>query len=123
MLPVFGDERRRREINLGGSVSSSSQAAIVERAKARRMEREALRKREESALKIQSWWKGNLKTRRVRQRMRQLFLEDPTSLTGLRCLVFVGRDEDLLRRWSEVVSKNDRMYTTSSRLLMIQPFV
>lgn len=90
-------------------MSTSSQSAIVEKAKARRLEREALRKKEESALKIQSWWKGSLKARRVRQRMRQLFLEDVTSLTGLRCLVFVGQDEDLLRRWSEAASKNDQM--------------
>ncbi|KAL4073187.1 hypothetical protein V8B97DRAFT_2022994 [Scleroderma yunnanense] len=109
MLPLFGDDRRRREINLGGSTSVSSQAAIVEKAKARRVEREALRKREESALKIQSWWKGSLETKRVRQHMRQLFLEDVTSLTGLRCLVLVGQDEDLLWRWSEVTSRNDQI--------------
>ncbi|KAI6044738.1 HECT-domain-containing protein [Pisolithus marmoratus] len=110
MLPMFGDERRRRAMNLGGSKSVTSPAAILEQAKALRNEREVLRRREESALKIQSWWRGTLEARSVRWRMRQLFLQDMTSLTGLRCLVFVGQDDDLLQKWSAAVSTNDRKY-------------
>lgn len=109
MLPLFGDERRRRAINLGGSSSATSQAAILEQARARRIEREALRRREDSAVKIQSWWRGKLETWNVRRHMRQLFLQDVTSLTGLRCLVFIGQDDDLLQQWSAAMSTDDQL--------------
>ncbi|KAI6123405.1 HECT-domain-containing protein [Pisolithus croceorrhizus] len=110
MLPLFGDEhRRRRTINLGGSQSVTSQAAILEQARALRLKREVLRRREESALKIQSWWRGTLEARSVRHYMRQLFLQDMTSLMGLRCLVFIGQDDDLLRQWSAAMSADDHL--------------
>lgn len=107
MLPLFGDERRRREINLGGSTSVSSQAAILDQARARRMEREAQRKREECAIRIQAWWRGAREARRVRQQLRWTFREQVTSLTALRCLVLVGDDEDLLSLWSARISQDD----------------
>lgn len=107
MLPLFGDDRRRREINLGGSTSVSSQAAILDQARARRMEREAQRKREESAIRIQAWWRGACEARRVRQQLRRLFQEQVTGITALRCLVLVGQDEKLLSQWSERISEDD----------------
>lgn len=107
MLPLFGDERRRREINLGGSTSVTSQAAILGQARARRMEREAQRKREESATRIQAWWRGVCEARRVRQQLRRVFQEQVTSLTALRCLVLVGQDEELLTLWSHRMSQDD----------------
>ncbi|KAI9456329.1 HECT-domain-containing protein [Boletus coccyginus] len=109
MLPLFGDERRRREINLGGSTSVSSQAAILYQARARRMERETQRKREESAIRIQAWWRGACETRHVRQQLRQVFREQVTGLTALRCLVLVGQDEELLSLWSERISQDDAL--------------
>ncbi|KAG2359437.1 HECT-domain-containing protein [Suillus spraguei] len=73
MLPLFGDERRR-EINLGGSSSvTTSQAAILNQARARRIERETVRKRQESAVTIQAWWRGITSARRVRQELRERF--------------------------------------------------
>ncbi|KAI5986179.1 HECT-domain-containing protein [Pisolithus albus] len=110
MLPLFGDDhKRKRKIDLGGSKSATSHAAILERAKAERFKREVLRRREESALKIQSWWRGTLEARSVKRHMRQLFLQDMTSLTGLRCLVLIGQDDDLLQQWSAAVSVDDHL--------------
>ncbi|KAH7885642.1 HECT-domain-containing protein [Phlebopus sp. FC_14] len=106
MLPLFGDERRR-EINLGGSLSVSSQATILDQARARRLERELQRRKEESALKIQGWWRGACEARRVRQHLREVFQGDVTGLTGLRCLVLIGNDEALLGQWSQIMSRND----------------
>lgn len=107
MIPLFGDERRRREINLGGSTSVSSQAAILDQARARRMEREAQRRREDSAIRIQAWWRGACEARRVRQQLRRVFREQVTGLTALRCLVLIGDDDELLSIWSERISQND----------------
>lgn len=85
----------------------SSQAAILDQARARRMEREAQRKREESAIRIQAWWRGACEARRVRQQLRRVFQEQVTGLTALRCLVLVGQDEELLTMWSERISQDD----------------
>ncbi|KAG0694768.1 HECT-domain-containing protein [Suillus ampliporus] len=106
MLPLFGDDKRR-EINLGGSSSvTTSQATILNQARARRFERETLRKRQESAVTIQAWWRGITDSRRVRQQLREQFTGNVTGLTGLRCLVLIGRDDDFLDRWStEVLSQ------------------
>lgn len=111
MLPLFGDERRRREINLGGSTSVTSQAAILDQARARRMEREAQRKREESAIRIQAWWRGAHEARRVRWQLRRVFQEQVTGITALRCLVLVGQDEELLSLWSQRMHQDDCMFT------------
>lgn len=107
MLPLFGDERGRREINLGGLSSASSQAAILDQARTRRMERELQRKREECATRIQAWWRGCREARRVRQELRQVFREQVTGLTALRCLILVGCDEELLSLWSVRISQDD----------------
>ncbi|KAF9222782.1 HECT-domain-containing protein [Gyrodon lividus] len=115
MLPLFGDERRRREINLGGSTSVSSQAAILDQARARRIEREALRRREESAIRIQAWWRGVSEARRVRQQLRQVFQENVTGLTALRCLVLIGQDEALLGQWSKKMSQDDELLLGPAR--------
>lgn len=100
-FPLFGDPgKRRREINLGGVTAQSSQASILQEAKARRLQRDELRRREEGAIKIQSWWRGRRQAELVRQQLREKFEQDVTGLTGLRCLVLIGRDEASLARWS-----------------------
>lgn len=106
MLPLFGDERRR-QINLGGSSSATtSQAAILNQARARRFERETARKRQESAVTIQAWWRGITDARRVRQKLREQFAGDITGLTGLRCLVLIGPDTEFIDIWAaEVLSQ------------------
>ncbi|PPQ89897.1 hypothetical protein CVT25_004840 [Psilocybe cyanescens] len=103
MLPTFGDEWKRK-INLGGASSSAtSPAAILSRVQAERQARAALKQRTASAVRIQAWWRGHVSVRETRQRMRAAFAADVTGLNGLRCLVLIGRDEEVLGRWAGAV--------------------
>ncbi|KDQ51194.1 hypothetical protein JAAARDRAFT_41256 [Jaapia argillacea MUCL 33604] len=102
MFPLFGDERRR-QINLGGASSAASYDSILREAKERRLEREDQRRRQDSAVRIQAWWRGMRESARVRQVMRQAFAEDVTGINGLRCLVLIGRDQDVLGTWSTTI--------------------
>ncbi|KAF8960501.1 HECT-domain-containing protein [Flammula alnicola] len=83
MLPAFGDEWKRK-INLGGVSSAATPAAIFDRVQAQRVARAAHRERTEKAIRIQAWYRGGC-----------------DGLTGLRCLVLIGRDDEVLGRWSE----------------------
>lgn len=102
MFPLLGNEKRRR-INLGGVNSASSHAAIVNQAKALRSERQNSRKRLESVIRIQAWFRGVHQSRAVRQQLRSLFDQDVLSITGLRCLVLIGRDQAVLGQWSAAI--------------------
>lgn len=104
MLPIFGDDRRR-PINLGGTSTASSHAAILDQAKARRTERQDARNRLLAAVKIQAWWRGMLASKMVRMELRGLLNEDVEGLTGLRCLVVLRKDEEALGMWSERVGE------------------
>ncbi|KAH8087159.1 HECT-domain-containing protein [Cristinia sonorae] len=102
--PLFGgDTRRRREINLGGSMTASTSSSILQDAKARRAQREHLKLMEQSATRIQACWRCSVDRRRVKEQLKQRFEEDITSTTGLRCLVLIGRDEEVLGKWSGAV--------------------
>ncbi|KZT24637.1 HECT-domain-containing protein [Neolentinus lepideus HHB14362 ss-1] len=103
MLPLFGDDRKRREINLGGTRSASSHEFILEQAKARRFEREDNRRKRDSAVRLQSWWRGLSEARRVRRQLRQTLAENVTGIVGLRCLVVIGQDEEALALWSNAI--------------------
>ncbi|KAJ7649720.1 HECT-domain-containing protein [Roridomyces roridus] len=102
MLPIFG-ETRRREINLGGSSSSSTLSSIQDQAKARRAEREEQKRRNENATRIQAWWRGVSAIRAAKAEMRRVFESDVQSIMGLRCLVLLGRDQDALRMWARAM--------------------
>lgn len=104
-IPLFGDapNKRRREINLGGTHTATSHNDILQEAKLRRSQRNDLKRRQDSALLIQHWWRGRIALNDVRQDLRHTFDQDVTSITGLRCLVLLGQDEDALGRWSTVV--------------------
>ncbi|KAI0357322.1 HECT-domain-containing protein [Trametes cingulata] len=104
-IPLFGDSpnKRRREINLGGTHSATSHNDILQEAKLRRLQRNDLKRRQDSAVRIQHWWRGRLALAALRQQLRHTFDQDITGLTGLRCLVLLGQDEDALGRWSSVV--------------------
>lgn len=110
MLPVFGDERKRK-INLGGASSASSRSAILNQAQVRRTERLEERKRQEGAVKLQAWWRGLREERMGRKEMRRIFEQDMDGLRGLRCLVLIGsRDEEALAMWSmRMVQSGDDM--------------
>jgi ubiquitin-protein ligase E3 C len=102
MFPIWGDDRRRK-INLGGASSASSQTAILDEAKARRLEREDQRRKQINAVKLQAWWRGISEARSARKQMKRTFADDVTGITGLRCLVLIGRDEDVLGQWSSTM--------------------
>ncbi|KZT00431.1 HECT-domain-containing protein [Laetiporus sulphureus 93-53] len=106
MTPLFGDEltRRRKEINLGGIRSASNYSDILHEAKKARSQRHDLKRRQDSATKIQAWWRGSLQARETRQELRRTFAQDVVGLTGLRCLVLIGKDEDVLGQWSTAVA-------------------
>ncbi|KAI8978888.1 HECT-domain-containing protein [Trametes punicea] len=109
-IPLFGDSpnKRRREINLGGTHTATSYNDILQEAKLRRLQRNDLKRRQDSAVRIQHWWKGKLALRAAREDLRRTFDQDVTSLTGLRCLVLLGQDEDALGRWSTLVLSSRR---------------
>ncbi len=96
-------QEKRRKINLGGATSVASQTDILHTAKARRSEREELRRRHESAICIQSRWRSFQQYRAVRRQLSQMVQEDLLGLNGIRALVLIGNDEALLARWSEAV--------------------
>ncbi|KDR77942.1 hypothetical protein GALMADRAFT_244909 [Galerina marginata CBS 339.88] len=99
MMTSFGDERKRK-INLGGVSTATSQAAILNRVQAERQARAELKLRSEKAVRIQAWWRGNLEAREARRQMKRAFEGDVTGLTGLRCLVLIGRDDEVLGTWA-----------------------
>ncbi|TDL28807.1 HECT-domain-containing protein [Rickenella mellea] len=109
MLPLFGGDRRRREINLGGASSAASHAAILDKAKANRNERQNIRIRQESALKLQAWWRGRYESRCVKEELKSRFDCDIAGINGMRCLLFMGRDEERLGRWSLAALANPQV--------------
>lgn len=102
MIPIWEDDRRRK-INLGGASSASSHAAILDQAKAHRLEREDHRRKQINAVRLQAWWRGVTEARSVRKQMKQAFADDVTGINGLRCLVLIGMDEDVLGQWSSIM--------------------
>jgi hypothetical protein len=101
MLP-FAQEKRRK-INLGGATSVASQTDLLHSAKARRNEREEIRRRHDSARCIQSHWRSSQQSRAVKHILEERFQEDVLGLNGMRALVLIGRNESLLAQWSEAV--------------------
>ena len=101
MLP-FAQEKRRK-INLGGATSVSSQTDLLHNAKARRTEREEIRRRHESALLIQKCWRSSQQSRVVKHILMEMFQEDILGLNGMRALVLIGHNDSLLAQWSEGV--------------------
>jgi len=101
MLP-FAQERRRK-INLGGAVSVTSQTDLLHSAKARRTEREEIRRRHESARCIQLRWRSSQQSRAVKHILSGMFQEDVLGLNGMRTLVLIGNNDSLLAQWSEAV--------------------
>ncbi|KAI0090858.1 HECT-domain-containing protein [Irpex rosettiformis] len=104
-VPYFGDNpgKRRREINLGGSTSAITHTSLLQDAKARRQQRNEVKHRQDSALKIQSWWRGRQQAAIVREQLKNTYEQNVTNLTGLRCLVLIDKDDALLAKWSTAV--------------------
>jgi len=89
---MFADDRKRK-INLGGASSASSHAYIVDQARVRRIERLEQKQRQDNARRIQAWWRGLRQARRARKEISRAFDEDVTGITGMRCLILIGRRE------------------------------
>jgi ubiquitin-protein ligase E3 C len=102
MIPTFSDDRKRK-INLGGVVPVTTHAAIIDRVREERSIRAQQKRRVEKAIRIQAWWRGIREARYTKMEMRKTFEADVASITGLRCLVLIGRDEDVLSRWSKAM--------------------
>ncbi|KAJ3848436.1 HECT-domain-containing protein [Lentinula lateritia] len=120
MLPLFDTDRRRRQINLGGASSSTSYSSILDQAKLRREERIEQKRRTDSAVKVQAWWRGTKEQQRVRLELRRK-LEDALDkgellrLNTLRMLVVVNRKQTpdtTLGKWSRNLIQygSDRVY-------------
>ncbi|KAI0784812.1 HECT-domain-containing protein [Abortiporus biennis] len=92
--------KRRRQINLGGISSATHASDILNEARLRRNQRLEEKKRQDSALIIQAWWRAALEMRDVRKQLRSTFEQDQLGTTGLRCLVLAGKDEEMLGQWS-----------------------
>lgn len=108
MLPLFDTDRRRRQINLGGASSSTSHSSILDQAKLRREERIEQKRRTDSAVKVQAWWRGTKEQQRVRLELRRNLEEaldkgELLRLNTLRMLVVVNRKQTpdtTLSKWS-----------------------
>ena len=109
MDALYGpDVNPRRKMNLGGISSSSSHTAVLDQAKAQRAQRQAARRQEENAQKIQRWWRGSKEAQFVRKDVKRIYDEDTWEdggITKMRCLVLMGRDEERLARWSQEILK------------------
>ena len=108
-FPLFGDGpgTRRREINLGGRTTTASHSIILQDARERRQQRNEQRRKEDNATRIQSWWRGRKHARQVRAQLRTTFEQNISNVTGLRCLVLVGKDDGLLTEWAKVMLSDD----------------
>ncbi|KAJ7249220.1 hypothetical protein B0H12DRAFT_701469 [Mycena haematopus] len=103
MLPLFGDEKRR-QINLGGSSSVSTLSAITDQAKARRIERTEQKRKNDGAIRIQAWWRAVSAIHAAKVDMRRSFENDIEGLMGLRCMVLIGMDQEVLGKWSQTIA-------------------
>ncbi|KAF9816031.1 hypothetical protein IEO21_04206 [Rhodonia placenta] len=106
MFPLFGDDPsgKRRNIDLGGDRATAAFSDILNDAKIQRSQRLELKRKQDSAVRIQAWWRGITQLRSVRQDLRRAFEQDVSGIRGLRCLVLLGQDQHALGLWSTTVS-------------------
>jgi ubiquitin-protein ligase E3 C len=107
MLPFLGSEHKRR-INLGGSSRVASASDLLDSVKAQREARLERKRRQDAAVKVQAWWRGRSQTEKVKDEMSATLRNDVMGITGLRCLVLMGLDEEALGLWSHTVANAPR---------------
>lgn len=49
-----------------------------------------------------------MQVRNVRQQLRQSFAQDVMGVNGLRCMVLIGKDEEVLGHWSTTLTSGDQ---------------
>jgi ubiquitin-protein ligase E3 C len=108
MQSSFFGPQRSRQINLGGATTTASHAAILDKVKAQREERLDSRRRLDSAVKLQAWWRGTSEARRMRAHIRAQFDRgsvDAVQWTRWLVVGWGGRsdDWDRLGSWSSVM--------------------
>lgn len=54
-------------------------------------------------MRLQAWWRGVKYARITRSQMKKMFEDDVCGITGLRCLVLIGGDEEVLGKWSSTI--------------------
>ncbi|KAF8580133.1 HECT-domain-containing protein [Ramaria rubella] len=124
MLPFTTQESiARRNINLGGTTTQSSQSAILDRARNLRNARRDERKKEDAALKIQKWLISQREMQALRADLRIQFDLGPFHgdssvwdgdmdqhyIHWTRLLLLSGVDAERLSRWSNELSKENRL--------------
>ncbi len=98
---------RRRKINLGGTSATATQASILEGVHAARLARAQHKRRNDNAIRIQAWYRGLREAKRTRMELKELFMKDVLSLTALRCLVLIGKDDEVLSIWTSSMLAGD----------------
>lgn len=73
MLPFGEESSRRRNIDLGGAISQHSHAALLDRARALRNARREDKRREDAAIKIQTWLRSQREIQTVRKSLGDQF--------------------------------------------------
>ncbi|KAF8884224.1 hypothetical protein CPB84DRAFT_174092 [Gymnopilus junonius] len=97
----FNEERK--PVNLGGISSSTSLRQALDQVKLQRLDRATAKRRNQAALKLQSWWRLLTAQQFTRSRCREVFDADPSSLTASRSLIFLPNDADRLYTWSSAL--------------------
>jgi ubiquitin-protein ligase E3 C len=121
MLPLFGaDDKKRRNINLGGRSTSSTHTSILDEARLRREQRQNQLRQQKSAIRIQAWWRGKRESRIVRVRLRPVLEQDPAGINGLRAVALIGQDEESLAIWSRNVLQSGESKCGPLRLPCVQ---
>jgi len=100
-------DERRKKINLGGTSGTATQASILEGVHAARLARAHHKKRTDSTIRIQAWYRGLREAKRTRTKLKELFMKDVLSLTALRCLVLIGKDNEVLSIWASRMLAGD----------------
>ncbi|KAF8339580.1 uncharacterized protein EI90DRAFT_2254957 [Cantharellus anzutake] len=108
----FFGPSRQRHINLGGASSTTSHASIIDNVKAKRNERLDATRRVQSAIRIQSWYRGRSQSKKAREKFREQFDQGSGGVQWTRYLVVAWSgspsDRDRLHRWSQIMNTGGR---------------
>ncbi|KAH9920431.1 uncharacterized protein B0H18DRAFT_1191801 [Fomitopsis serialis] len=112
MIPLFGEDdiRRRREINLGGTRSASYSDILQQQ-----------RPSAPSAMTSSASRTARPRSRpggATRRELKNVFAGDVAGLTGLRCLVLLGVDQEALGMWSSAVVSGSQVSSRRADVLV-----
>jgi ubiquitin-protein ligase E3 C len=94
MNTFFGETVKRRNISLGGNAHSSvTHATLLDQARAHRAQRESQRRQDQSALAIQSFYRGRYCAKKSKARWQAEFDRGLPLLDAARCLAIFGNGD------------------------------